>query len=535
MSRISLSNISYVFPDGVSLFSGISVSFNNGVTGLVGSNGSGKSTLAKIAAGLISPTGGSVARPEKIKYLEQEFFESTGDTLASLLGIEAKYAAWLRVIEGNGEIADFTLLDDDWELDSRIRKALDRVGLEGFTAATPVTRMSGGETIRARLASLFLSGHDFVILDEPTNHLDRNGRNAVFSFIDEYPGDRGMIIISHDRELLRRVDRIVELSPTGVKIFGGNYDLYKEVSDAEKDAVTRTFEERKRKLESDIAKAEAVISDQISKGKRAGRTQKDAGIPSIMLNKMKATAEKTTQRKIEAHRAKIERAQEGIAEAERKMIKEKKVTFDLLNSGSRSSVVFACTGLNILFGDARLWRRPLELTVARGERLRITGSNGSGKSSLCRVISGEDVTTDGELHILPANPVYLDQKLSFLDRSKTILENASRERKGAFDITEIRIRLGRLGFYGDDCFKLTASLSGGELIRAAVGVIVSLNAPPDLLILDEPTNNLDLKGIEMLQNAIGGYPGTVIIITHDDDFATGCGITRTVDLDDLYE
>ncbi|GJQ31978.1 MAG: ABC transporter ATP-binding protein [Ignavibacteriaceae bacterium] len=535
MSRISLSNISFVFPDGTSLFTDISVTFNNGVTGLTGSNGSGKSTLAKIAAGIITPRSGSVARPEKVKYLEQEFFESTGDTIASLLGVEAKYSAWLRINDGKGDISDFTVLDDDWELDSRIRKALDRIGLEGLTGATPVSRLSGGETIRARLATLFLFDHDFVILDEPTNHLDRNGRNAVFSFIEEFPRNKGMIIISHDRELLRKVDRIVEISPVGVKLFGGNYDLYKEISDAERDAATKTLEERKRKLEYDISKAESVINDQVSKSRSAGKANRDSGIPTIMLGLMKGSGEKTTQRKIEAHRAKIERAQEGIAEAEKKMIKEKKVTFDLLNSGSRSSIVFACTGLNILFGDARLWRRPLELTVARGERLRITGSNGSGKSSLCRVISGEDVTTDGELHIRPGNPVYLDQKLSFLDRSKTILENASRERKGAFDITEIRIRLGRLGFYGDDCFKLTASLSGGELIRAAVGVIVSLNEPPDLLILDEPTNNLDLKGIEMLQNAIGGYPGTVIIITHDDDFATGCGITRTVDLDDLYE
>lgn len=533
MSRISLSNISFVFPDGTSLFTDISVTFNNGVTGLTGSNGSGKSTLAKIAAGIITPRSGSVARPEKVKYLEQEFFESTGDTIASLLGVEAKYSAWLRINDGKGDISDFTVLDDDWELDSRIRKALDRIGLEGLTGATPVSRLSGGETIRARLATLFLFDHDFVILDEPTNHLDRNGRNAVFSFIEEFPRNKGMIIISHDRELLRKVDRIVEISPVGVKLFGGNYDLYKEISDAERDAATKTLEERKRKLEYDISKAESVINDQVSKSRSAGKANRDSGIPTIMLGLMKGSGEKTTQRKIEAHRAKIERAKEGIAEAEKKITKEKKVTFDLLDSANRSSVAFACTGLNILFGDTRFWRKPLDLTITRGERLRVTGSNGSGKSSLCRVVSGEMIRTGGELHIRPGNPVYLDQKLSFIDRSKTILENATRERNGAFDITEIRIRLGRLGFYGDDCHKLAGSLSGGELIRAAVGVIVSLNTPPDILILDEPTNNLDIKGIEMLQHAISSYPGTLIVITHDDDFAEGCGITRTIDLDEL--
>ncbi len=533
MSGISLSNISYFFPDGFRLLSDISVTFNCGVTGLVGSNGSGKSTLAKIASGVISPTSGSVALPGKIKYLEQEFFESTGNTIASLLGVEAKFAAWLRVNEGKGDIPDFIELDDDWELDARIRKALERVGLEGFSGSTPVSRLSGGETIKARLAALFLRDYDFVILDEPTNHLDKKGRNAVFSFIEDFPRNKGMIIISHDRELLRRVDRIVELSPSGVKTFGGNYDLYKEVSDAEKESAVRTLEERRRKLENDISKAEQVIRGQISKSKRAGKTEKDAGIPTIMRNKMKATAEKTTRRNIEVHQAKINRAKEGIAEAKKKVIKEKKVTFDLLNSAGRSSVAFACTGLNILFGNERHWSRPMNLTISRGDRLRITGANGSGKSSLCKVISGEAITIEGETHILPANPVYLDQKLSFLDRSKTILENASREKNGALDITEIRIRLGRLGFYGDDCLKPTTSLSGGELIRAAVGVIVSLNTPPDILMLDEPTNNLDLTGIEMLQNAIRTYPGTLIVITHDDDFAAECGITRTIDLDEI--
>lgn len=533
MSRISLSNISHVFPDGVCLFRDISVTFNSGITGLVGTNGSGKSTLAKIAAGVIAPTIGSVARPEKIKYLEQEFFESTGDTIASLLGVEAKYAAWLRVNDGKGDMADFAVLDDDWELDFRIGKALDRTGLEGFTGSTPLSRLSGGETIRARLASLFLFDYDFVILDEPTNHLDRNGRKEVFSFIENYPRDKGMMIISHDRELLRMVDRIVEISTVGVKIFGGNYDLYKEISDAERDAASKTFEERKRKLENDISKAESVINDQISRSRSAGKANRDSGIPTIMLGMMKGSGEKTTQRKIEAHCAKIEKAREGIAEAEKKITKEKKVTFDLLNSASRSSVAFACTGLNILFGETRLWHLPLGLTITRGERLRITGSNGSGKSSLCRVVSGEKIRTEGELHFRPGNPVYLDQKLSFLDRSKTILENATREKNGAFNLTEVRIRLGRLGFYGDDCHKLTRLLSGGELIRAAVGVIVSLNTPPDILILDEPTNNLDLKGIEMLQNAVNSYPGTLIIITHDDDFARGCGITGTIDLDGL--
>ncbi|MBN8545146.1 MAG: ABC-F family ATP-binding cassette domain-containing protein [Ignavibacteria bacterium] len=533
MSRISVSNISLVFPNGFTLLSDISISFNPGVTGLVGSNGSGKSTLAKIAAGLIVPSSGSVTRPEKLIYLEQEFFESSGDTVASLLAVELKYLAYLKITAGSGTEADFIELDDDWEIEEKIQKALAKTGLTGFSGASPVSTLSGGEIIKARLASLFMNDYDFVILDEPTNHLDKNGRNAVFSFIEEFPKNKGLIVISHDRELLRRVDRIFEISEAGIRIFGGNYDLYKEITDSEKEAAIRMFEEKKRKLNNDISKAEAVIHDQTAKSKRAGDSKKNSGVPKIMLGKMKETGEKTLKKKIEAHTAKIVRAKEEITEAEKRIRKEKKTTFDFSSGGKNSSVVFACTGLNINFDDRILWDFPLNLTISRGERIRVTGSNGSGKSSFCKVLTRDITNVLGEIHILPVNTVYLDQKLSFLDRSKTILENAASGNKGKFNETETRIRLGRLGFYGDDCHKLTGSLSGGELIRAAVGVLVSLNEPPDLLILDEPTNNLDLTGIEMLQKAIGSYPGTLVIITHDDDFAVGCDLTMVVDMDEL--
>jgi len=533
MSRISLSNISFVFPDGHPLFRDISVSFNNEVTGLTGSNGSGKSTLAKIAAGLILPSGGSVARPARIKYFEQEVFSSQEGTVASLLGIEAKFSAWLKIKEGNGEPGDFIELDDEWDIEERIGLALSRVGLSGLTGDTSAAILSGGETIRARLASLYLLDHDFIILDEPTNHLDASGRRAVYSFIEGVPRDKGVLIISHDRELLRRANRIVELSPAGIRSFGGNYDLYREVSDAERESAVRNFEERKRRLENDIASAKAAINDQTSRNNSAGKANRNSGIPAIMLGKMKSTGEKTLQKKVEAHRAKIARAQNEISEAEKKIVKEKKVTFDLIQGQSHASVVLACSGVSIFAGDNRLWSQQLNLTVTRGERLRITGSNGSGKSTFCRAISGENIRTEGEWLVMPKKVIYLDQKISFIDRSKSIIQNIIDAETGVFNETETRIRLGRLGFHGDDCHKLAGSLSGGELIRAAVGVLVSLGEPPGLLILDEPTNNLDLKGIEMLQSAVGNYPGTLIIITHDDDFAEGCGITSTLDFDDM--
>lgn len=530
MPCISLSNISYTFPNGFNLLKDISVSFGSGISGLIGVNGCGKSTLSKIAAGILQPTAGSVSKPQIVKYLPQISISPGDKSIVDLLDIGEKFRALKRISAGIGDENDFMILDDDWLIEERINRALNQMGLTGFDPTTPAINLSGGEIVRTTLASLFTQNYEFVILDEPTNHLDKYGRDLVVETINIISRSAGVIIVSHDRHLLRQVNRIFELSNLGIKVFGGNYDFYHEIRTAEIEAAQTNLMETQKELKAKIRKAHEVIGDQLLRTKVASKTMRDSGIPTIMLDKLKDTGEKSLKRTIETHNKRIEESHEKLLDAKKNVALEKKVKFDFREGGSRSSTLFACTEINIAPGGKPLWQNQVTFSISKNDRIRITGVNGSGKSSLCRVITGELPIITGEVTHLPKQVIYFDQTLSFLDPEKTILENALEKGNFIMSETEIRIRLGRLGFYGEDCKKPVSSLSGGELIRAAVGVLVSMPEAPSLLILDEPTNNLDLKGIEMLSTSLRNFRSALLVITHDDDFASDLGITEEIQL-----
>ncbi|MBK7867510.1 MAG: ABC-F family ATP-binding cassette domain-containing protein [Ignavibacteriales bacterium] len=240
MPCISLSNISYTFPNGFNLFKDISLSFGPGVSGLIGVNGCGKSTLSKIAAGLLQPSSGSISKPQNVKYLPQISISPGNKTIVDLLDISEEFRAFQRITAGNGDENDFKILDDDWLIEERINRALNQMRLIGFDPDTPAINLSGGEIVRATLASLYTQNYEFVILDEPTNHLDKDGRALVVETIKNISRSAGVIIVSHDRQLLRQVDRIFELSNLGIKVFGGGYDLYHEIRTAESEAARLT-------------------------------------------------------------------------------------------------------------------------------------------------------------------------------------------------------------------------------------------------------------------------------------------------------
>lgn len=528
MLSVSLSDISFTFPNGFNLFKNISVSFGPGISGLIGVNGCGKSTLSKIAAGILQPSTGSVTGTRNVMYLPQISMSPGNKTIADLLNIGEKFRAFKRITAGTGDETDFFILEDDWLIEEKTVKALAEMGLSGFDPGSSVKYLSGGEIVRVTLSSLFLKNYEFVILDEPTNHLDKPGRGLVLETVKNISSFAGVMIVSHDRQLLRSVDRIYELSNLGIKLFGGNYDFYRTIRKVENEAAQKDIENSQKDLKKRIREAKLIVGDQIKRSKAASKSKRDSGIPTIMLDKLKDNADKSLKRTIETHQKRIEESEEKLSIAKKKVLIGNKVKFDFKQGDSRSSTLFACSDINIAPGGTPLWKSPLTFFISKNERVRVVGLNGSGKSSLCRVINGELPVVAGVVSHLPRGVIYFDQTLSFLDAGKTILENAMEKGNSTVPETEVRIRLGRLGFYGDDCKKQVASLSGGELIRAAVGVLVSLPEPPSLLILDEPTNNLDLAGIEMLSTSLKDFKSALIVITHDDDFAYEIGITSEV-------
>ena len=228
MPSITLSNLHYSTPDAQPLFAGLDLGFAAERTGLVGRNGVGKTSLLRLITGDITPQAGSVAVSGTLATLRQSVQPQPGETIADLFGARAALALLARA-EG-GEVSAEELADADWMLESRIEEALARVGLAAGVDTT-LDELSGGQRTRAALAAAILAEPDFLLLDEPTNNLDREGREAVRALVRDWRG--GMIVVSHDRELLEEMDAIVELTSLGATRYGGGWSAYRARKDAE--------------------------------------------------------------------------------------------------------------------------------------------------------------------------------------------------------------------------------------------------------------------------------------------------------------
>lgn len=240
---IALDGAAYGLPDGRLLFSNLHEQFDSRPTGLVGRNGVGKTVLARVLAGQLAPTLGRCVRHGAVYYLAQQVAPAPDATVADLAGMRPELDALDRIAAGSVAEADFDLVDDRWDLPQLLRQQLDRNGLGRYDAATPATALSGGEAMRVALLGAMLSGADFLILDEPSNHLDAAGRQALIAQLQRWTG--GLLVVSHDRQLLRAMARIVELSPSGLRSYGGNYDFYAACKAQERQAAQDQLDQRK--------------------------------------------------------------------------------------------------------------------------------------------------------------------------------------------------------------------------------------------------------------------------------------------------
>ncbi|MCG8512313.1 MAG: ATP-binding cassette domain-containing protein, partial [Rhodospirillales bacterium] len=261
MSVITLRNISYVTPDGNRLLDNVDLTFGRERTAIVGPNGIGKSTLLKIASGELQPASGSVERRDTIRVLEQIVQPEPSSSVADALGVRDALARLARLQSGSASPAD--MAEADWSLETRIEDALRRFDLEGIAMDRPLETLSGGQHARLALAALVIDEPDMILLDEPTNNLDRKGRELVSRLLESWRG--GAVVISHDRELLRRVDGIIELSGHGARAYGGNWEAY----------IARKTEERaaaERRLASAEQQAKLIRrKSQIARERQARR------------------------------------------------------------------------------------------------------------------------------------------------------------------------------------------------------------------------------------------------------------------------
>jgi ATPase subunit of ABC transporter with duplicated ATPase domains len=524
-SFVTLDSLSYAAPDGRLLLDNLTLAFGAERTGLVGRNGVGKTMLVRLILGEMAPKSGSVSVCGRIGVLRQALAPPPGARVADLLGVADGLARQRRLQAGEGTPED--LADADWLLEGRLGEALAGVGLADLDLDRPAASLSGGQVTRATLAGLIAAEPDLLILDEPTNNLDAEARELVAGTLGRWTG--GAIVVSHDRALLRRMDRIVELTSLGAQVYGGGYDLYLErkaeaeaaanraLSDAEKAAarVARdTQEAAERKARRDAA------------GKRHGRS---GSMPRIVAGGLKRRAEESAGRgQVLAERLKSEAA-EALADAEARVERVRRLAFDLPPSGvPAGKTVLAFEDVTFGYPGAAPVVRRLSLRLNGPERVAISGPNGAGKTTVLRLAAGELEPAAGRV-ARGVRAAFLDQRTALFGDEESLVEAFLRLNPESAP-NAARAALARFLFRNVAAEKLVGVLSGGERLRAALACVLMGDTPPGLLILDEPTNHLDLDSIGAVEAALRGYDGALLVVSHDADFLEAVGVEREVRL-----
>jgi len=522
-SFLTLDSLSLSTPDGTPLFRDLTLSLGRERVGLVGRNGSGKSTLLDAIIGKVPPASGSIHLNGTVGMLQQSLDETFD--LAGALAVTDSLACLARLEAGEGSVEDAT--EADWTLPSRVEQALADTGLRDIPLGTPVATLSGGERMRVTLARQILEAPDLLLLDEPTNNLDTEGRQAISNLLRTWPG--GMLIASHDRDLLEQVDRIVDLSPVGITIFSGGWSEYAEARNAAREAaetdLARASDALKRTRKS--AQQAKERQDRRDKAGRAARAKGDA--PKMLLDKRQERAEATRGKGSTLAARQMAESEEDLAAARARIEILAPITMDLppcgLPSGRR---LIDFRDVEMAFGNRHLFG-PLDFQLTGPERVAIAGPNGSGKSTLLRLVTGDLQPTTGKASRLTENVALLDQHVSLLAPGETIVDNMHRLNPG-LSANAAHAALARFGFRNDDALQVAGTLSGGEKLRAGLACVFARETPPDLLILDEPTNHLDLRAIEALETGLNAWDGAILLVSHDHTFLSAIGATRFLEL-----
>ena len=554
MTAIVCSDLSFAWPDGTPVLSGLTMSFGPGRTGLIGVNGSGKSTLLRLIAGELRPGSGTVRVDGDVGYLPQAIILGTRRSVSDLLGITAARDALHAIEAGQAGEEAFAAVGDDWDVEERARAWLDRLGLASLGLDDRVERLSGGETILTAVAALFLRRPEILLLDEPTNNLDLEARGRLYEAVASWTGV--LVIVSHDRELLGLVDQIADLSAGRVRMYGGNLAAYEELLAAEQAAAERAVSA----AAADVRRERRdVVDAQVKQARRDRQGRKVAAsrsLPPIVAGARKRSAQETAGRSRELHAERLQAARDRLDQAEQAVRDDAEIRVELpATAVPAGRTVLTLTGLTggpwhpslaaaapVAATTATTAVAPItaaapttaaapitasasaiasvaalaELIVRGPERIALTGPNGAGKTTLLRAIAGL-APLPGVGVRLGAVVGYLPQRLDILDDSLTVVDNV-RAAAPAASVNEVRASLARFLFRG-------------ERFRAVLAALLLAQPAPQLLLLDEPTNNLDMSSVRQLAQALEGYRGAILVASHDLPFLRSAGVTGWLRLD----
>lgn len=506
MAAIRLQDVSKQFGTQ-KVLEGVILELQEGeIAGLVGANGAGKTTVFRLITGEFAPDLGTItkARGLEIGYLTQEpdigtdrnLFDEVGSVFADLLALEKKLHAQAEEIAARAHDPELPTLMEAYEkthnhflaagghgFETRLHECLGGLGFSPTDYLLPVSVLSGGQKCRAALAKLLLQNRQFLLMDEPTNHLDIDAVAWLEKYLAGHRG--GAVVISHDRYLLDRIcTRIIELEHRRVRSYAGNYSNY--VATKQRQELTM-----ERQLEKDaefIRKERDFIAKHL-----AGQRTKEAQGRRTRLERRLAAGELVTETGIKRRTAKL--------------------AFESVDS--REGTVLRCDELSMAFGERQLFNG-LTFQVQVGDRLGITGPNGTGKSTLLKIILGQATPTAGQVTLDTRRSLgYYAQDAGTLDPQRNVLEEIRTVRP---DLGEERARsiLGAFRFTGEDVFKSLGLLSGGEQSRVRLACLIL--SEPEILVFDEPTNHLDIPSREVLEESLEDFGGTIIVVSHDRYF-----------------
>ncbi|MFT4201263.1 ATP-binding cassette domain-containing protein [Gordonia sp. (in: high G+C Gram-positive bacteria)] len=509
---ITLSDVAFAWPDGTPVFAGLTATLPTGLSSLVGSNGVGKTTLLRLITGQLRPTAGSINTIGSVAMLDQRPAADPHATVASAMGVGAILDAIDRVESGSVDPDDFDVIGDEWDAPQRARAELDALGVPDLPLDRRLAELSGGEGTLVALAGCLWRRPAILLLDEPTNNLDRRARDLLFDALDSFTATSGRcaVVVSHDLQLLERVETTCELhrprpaAPVSLRTVGGPYSLYREVLEAEQAAAAAAV----ANAAGDLAKQRRELDEAQTKLAHRARTARKAEVekrvPKIIAGIRKNAAQVSAGKLAGSHRDDVAAARERLDEAGEAVRSDRRAVITLPD-------VEVAPRRQIIVDD--------RLRVDGPERVALIGANGSGKTTLLNDLLAADAI------VVPR--CFIPQTITFADEDLTVAQAAHAVHPEA-TAEELRSSLARLGLRGDAGDRPVATLSGGQRLRAALAIGLVADPPPELLILDEPTNNLDIDTVEVLADALARWSGALVLVSHDEGFLNRVGVDRRV-------